>query len=209
MKRLVGSILLGSMLAVATTAMAAPIAPTDFDVHGTPGILLAGPTTDDFTTSTGNDIGDLENEVWFDAATGRYTYVHTVTPGINFISEFNTGFNVRGFTGVAGFSFSDSGAAGGTGAAADFSIELDPDGTIDWENELVNGLANGWGIGESITFFFVSSKPPTLGSYNLIDGQTGTGTSFAPTPEPGSIALVGSGLIGLYGAARRRFRKQA
>ena len=62
----------------------------------------------------------------------------------------------------------------------------------------------GWDANEPISFFFVSTRPPTIGDYNVIGLESGTASSFAPVPEPGSIALLGSGLVGLYTAMRRR-----
>ena len=131
-----------------------------------------------------------------------------VTPSfINNISELNTAFPLTDFTGTAGFSFSQSLAAGGAGTAADFEIEWESDLTMDWET--IFGNTDGWDSPEAITFFFVSTAPPKLGHYQIIDGRIGTATSFAPVPEPGSIALLGSGLVGLYASVRRRRRLKA
>ena len=121
---------------------------------------------------------------------------------------FNTEFDVTDFTGVAGWSFSEAGAAGGSGTASDFRIEhLDVGGQLVWVAALGGPLGSEWNASEPITFFFASTQPPTIKDYNLFSlmpVEVGTAQGLAPVPEPGSIALFGSGLVGLYAAMRRR-----
>ena len=136
----------------------------------------------------------------------QYTYTHTVTPSLNNNISFNTAAAIAGFTGTAGWSFSDSGAIGGTGTSVDFVIE-EFDGALVWRPQF--GPGAGWDTGESVTFFFVSTLRPGIGDYNLTSSEVGTAQSYAPVPEPGSIALLGSGLVGLYTAVRRRRQLKA
>lgn len=122
-----------------------------------------------------------------------------MTPGIPFYSEVNTAFDVLGFTGVAGYSFTDATAAGLT-----FLINEDPDGTLDWE--VVDG--GDWNSGELIALFFESTLPPGYGDYNAINGTVGTATSYAPireeVPAPASLLLFGTALLGFMGMRRSK-----
>ena len=106
-------------------------------------------------------MGETENNVYFDGT--QYTYVHTVTPSLNDNAFLNTAFVVGGYTGVSGWSFSEAMAAGGNGTLTDFVVfEL---GQIGWL-ALFGPL--GWDANEPISFFFVSTRPPTIGDYNII-----------------------------------------
>ncbi|HEY7448641.1 MAG TPA: PEP-CTERM sorting domain-containing protein, partial [Vicinamibacterales bacterium] len=154
-------------------------------------------------------IGELRNRVYFDELTGYYTYWHKVIPatGQNNNERFATQFAPAGFTGTAGWSFSDALGVGLPNDATAFEITLTDENFIRWNT--INGGAD-WDQLERIKFFYVSTKAPgspTSGLYNLTGTEVGTGASYAPTPEPGSMLLLGSGLAALYGARRRRNQK--
>lgn len=189
-------------LLFAQPASAVPVVPVDLDSFGL-GAPHTGVTVDSFTVALPPPptMGTIESQVFFNGT--HYAYVHTVTPSTNTNFLFNTEFQVAGFTGTAGWRFADSLGAGGTGTGADFSIQS-VGNQLNWTPMLVGGGFGGWTAFEAITFFFVSTKPPTIGDYNLLSTEAGSAQTLAPVPEPGSIALLGSGLVGLYAAMRRR-----
>jgi hypothetical protein len=174
---------------------------TNFDGFDAGSKVAADWKLTNFMTPGGTDIGDLNARVLFNESTNLYTYVFVVTPAVTLgYSEFNTGFNVEGFNGVAGYSSSQATAAGGIA----FSITQDSDGTIDWERQ-----SGFWTKPNNpITFFFQSGLGPENGSlYNVMSKSGGASTiSYQPVPEPGTLILLGSGLVGAAGL--RIFRRR-
>jgi PEP-CTERM motif len=183
---------LAMSLMVARDAWAIPILPVDLD-SWSGGSSVIG-SFDDFRIVT---------------ATPR--------PRSNRNEVFRTDFSVGGFSGIVGWSFSDARRAGGTGTDSDFRINYSS-GRLFWTAAFRQNEKIGWGPLDPIAFFFVSSRSPftTLTPpgaeakpYSLLSDEvfTGTAQSLAPVvPEPGMIALFGSGLVGLYAAMRRRQR---
>ena len=107
-------------------------------------------------------LGSIVSEVFYDGF--DYTYVHTVTPRArsNDNEVFRTDFNVRGFSGIVGWSFSDALRAGGTGTDSDFRIS-NSSGRLWWIAgfDPTTDPPSRWGALEPIAFFFVSSRSPS------------------------------------------------
>lgn len=198
---LVGTI---AMLGLAASpAAATSITPTDLST------VTLGASTGSTSLDDVAGLGKLDVEVFLDA--GTYTYVLELTANQDNVSEFNTGFDPAGFTGVAGWDYGDAMTAGlgivGTGAGA-FTIELDADGTIDWELVTpIYAVDKFFNTTEVVRFFYQSlNAPGPIQNYNVIDGTAGPVTGLSPVPEPGAVTLFGIGLL-VTGLALRRARQ--
>ena len=76
---------------------------------------------------------------------------------------------------------------------------------------IMNGMSDANGDGSAIFISFLNNQPDVwFLNFNVVDVSGGDslaiGTvSFVPTPEPGTLLLLGSGALGLAGIVRRRF----
>ena len=206
---LAGAVAFG-VLSAASSAMAAGILTAqDLDLLD-PDLANAALYTQVASLGPNNfvpNVGNISGTAYLDLTNGDYVYRLEVQSAATNLSEFNTSFEVLGLGGadpVAGYSFGDSTTVFGNDHG--LVIEFDPDGTIDWNRRSpTQADPNGfWENGETLAFFFRDPREPSLGNYNLINGVVGTVGNLAPVPEPGSIALMGLGLVGLVGLVRRR-----
>ena len=194
-RRLTVVIGLAMSMMFARAASAIPITPVDFDSWVSGSII--GSHADPFKIANPPvTIGDISSDVFFDGR--QYTSLHAVTPHVTLQnnSYFATTFSVAtGFTGIAGWSFSDAGSAGGTGTDTDFLLNEDQ-GRLAWSLRFTTtgpDRRSGWVPFEPIAFFFVSVQPPGASDYDLLTpdiGLVGTAQTLGPIPEPGSIVLL-------------------
>lgn len=216
--RLLGMAALGICLLVGPpSALAIILSPVDLATISL-GTQISADSASDFMTidltSQGGEpsksIGTLTGSVWQNGSV--FTYKLVVTPSVTVVHEFNTGFNVVGFSKSlhkVGWSFADAAAAGAVNPGAAFGdsgtgmVIRESDGTIDWNVQPTDLF---WSGGESIAFFFQSSLPPGFGPYNLLNSEAGIAANYAPTavPEPTTLLLLGpAGFVALW---FRRYR---
>ncbi|MEW6664931.1 MAG: PEP-CTERM sorting domain-containing protein [Thermodesulfobacteriota bacterium] len=189
-----------ALMLLSTQARGTQISPTDY-VTLAPGANVSGPWKTDFLSPEGLDIADLTVSVYLDQATEKYTYELVVDPTdeqTHNISLFGTGSGFPGFTGVAGYSFSQAEAAGASQGARAFWVDYDEDlQALTW---VVNfSEISLWTEPAVITFFFQSLYGPGLGDYTLMNSEVGSATNQAPSsfpiPEPPTLMLLGTGAL--------------
>ncbi len=211
--------LAGTMLAFSPKANAATVTPTNLNGI-TLGGSVAGPLTSvfkgyDASTATVVTFADMTGQV-FDNS-GIYTYRFTVTPadgtGGTFqeehVKKFNTNFSVEGFTGVAGWDYTQPPSYGGPSGSGGFAVTQLSNGTRYWiaAPTGTNAQAEWWNAADPVTFFFQSTKAPAgPGSYGLADNINGSALNYSVVPTPASalLAVPALALLGLGYMIRRR-----
>ena len=176
-------------------------------------------TFDVANNSTGSDTGGLDFfEILFDATTSVYDF-----SGMTWVSDnswstlagdpfFNFGFNEPGFANA-----DDAAIFGGSGGIAQgaslggFSVDLAYSGSLALDSLAFSFFAEfGTFIGEGQGGIDIYDCDLNY-SYSILGDFAGTvtygGGDVPSVPEPGTILLLGTGLIGLSGVGRKKFIK--
>ncbi len=159
----------------------------------------------------------------------RYSFTYTGT-GTYTAGETATGsgaMTVDPSTGsITAFSFSDTLVAGSTSSTftydlgdlasstvatgssvSDFSFQtaFEPGANSSFGSVDFSGAYSGVGSGSTAAGNAMNLADFTSGATSFTEISAGGGTPASVTPEPSSIALLGTGLLGVVGAARRRY----
>jgi hypothetical protein len=151
----------------------------------------------------------LKSEVYSQVYTNGSLYLYlyqvnnTGTVGVNSAAEMFTLGMVKGTIATDGLGYlteTPSNFLGGTQQMAEDTAFVDASLLSGMEISFYYGKKNRDEIsaGEhTAVLYLLSSSAPGAISGSVIDSKTATGTVYGPVPEPGMLALLAAGLIGL------------